>query len=335
MKKDPAMFKYEASINEILEHAYAYQKCRVLLTACNLDIFTVLDDTKMTVEKIALKTDTDKNALERLLNALCSFNLLEKKENEFFNTPVGCEILVRNKPNYLGNLRHLDHLWNVWSNLTESVRTGSAVNYKDITQHSASRMEDYISAMHWRATKHAPEVARFLNLNHAKTILDLGGGSGAFMFEFLKANPKMEALVVDKPEITPITERYIDESNLSSRIKVLAADFLKDDILGKFDVAFLSQIVHYYSLWENIELFKKIFDLLSTGGRIVIHDFLINEDRTTPVFSALFSLDMLVNSPQGNVYSLTEVTIMLKEAWFSNITRHTTSFGTDIIIAEK
>ncbi len=340
MKKEAALFKYESSINEILEIAYSFQKCRVLLTACELDIFSIIGDGSRSIEALAAETGCDPKALERLMHVLCSMSLVEKVEDAFSgkevysNSPIARDLLVRGKPNYMSNLRHLNKLWNVWSGLTEAIKSGSRPeSNKKIL--SKAELEDFISAMNWRAQKQAPEIVRMMNFERVYSVLDLGCGSGAFAIEIKRQYPDIKVFAYDKPEVVPITEKYIEMAGLTGEIDIIPGDFLKDDIPGIYDIVFMSQVIHSNSTWKNIELASKLYDNLTATGQLVIHDFLINEDRISPQFSSLFSLNMLVNTEDGDVYSFTEVCIMLKEAWFSEFRRMVSSMGSDLIIAMK
>ena len=91
----------------------------------------------------------------------------------------------------------------------------------------------------------------------------------------------------------------------------IKGDFLVDDIGKGYDLIFLSQIVHSFSETENISLLRKCRKALNNKGRVVIHEFPINEQKTDPVSSALFAVNMLVNCEGGRTWSFGD----MKE-WF-------------------
>jgi hypothetical protein len=66
-------------------------------------------------------------------------------------------------------------------------------------------------------------------------------------------------------------------------------------------------------------LFRKLHRALAPGGRIVVIDMVLNEDRTGPPFAATFAINMLVNTTEGNCYTLGEYTAWLNEAGFARI----------------
>lgn len=46
----------------------------------------------------------------------------------------------------------------------------------------------------------------------------------------------------------------------------------------------------------------------------MIHEFILDDDRISPLFPALFSLNMLTGTPEGRSYSRSELEDMLEEA---------------------
>jgi len=72
---------------------------------------------------------------------------------------------------------------------------------------------------------------------------------------------------------------------------------------------------------------------MSTKGRIVIHEFLLEKDRAHPVPGALFSVNMLVNTAAGRSYTVQEMRGWLTKAGFKNI--RTTVLGETVIVTGK
>ena len=79
-------------------------------------------------------------------------------------------------------------------------------------------------------------------------------------------------------------------------------------------MAFLSAILHSNSAQENIDLFKKVGRALNPGGRIVVSDFIMDDDRISPAFGAFFSLNMLVNTASGDTYTESEIKEWMEQA---------------------
>jgi hypothetical protein len=83
----------------------------------------------------------------------------------------------------------------------------------------------------------------------------------------------------------------------------------------------LSAIIHSNSLEVNQNLLKKCFSALNKNGKIVIQDWIMNNDRTQPTSGAIFAINMLVGTEAGDCFTEKEVTEMLEIAGFKNLSR--------------
>lgn len=321
--------------NTIREFVSSFQKSRILLSGFELDIFTNIAESGSTNHQIAVNLQLDEHACERLLNALVSLGFLQKRNNIFFNTEDSFTFFSRKSPAYLGGLMHSNQLWNTWSNLTTVVKTGKPANPSEINDRGDDWLFPFINAMHDRAKKSAPAQLALLDLSGVSTILDIGGGSGAYSMEFVSVKPSVEATVFDLPNVIPITEKFIEKEGFSGRIKTVVGDYTSDDLPEGFDLLFLSAIIHSNSLEVNRDLIKKCFKSLNKDGRIVIQDWIMNNDRTQPAAGAIFAINMLVGTEAGDCFTEDEVTDILISAGFTNITRKELETGSSQMIAQK
>lgn len=321
--------------NTIREFASSFQKSRILLTGFELDIFSNLDEKGTTSQQIARNLHLDDHACERLLNGLVSLGFLTKKDHRFFNTEESFAYLSKKSPDYLGGLMHTNHLWYTWSNLTLVVKTGKSANPSEFNVRGENWLFSFISAMHDRAKKQAPLQVANIDLSEINSILDIGGGSGAFSMEFVSRKPEIEATVFDLPNVVPITQKFIEKEGFSNRIKTHTGDYTKNDLPKGFDLVFLSAIIHSNSLETNQDLIIKCFKALNKNGRIVIQDWIMNNDRTQPTAGAVFAINMLVGTVAGDCFTEHEVTEMLTAAGFKNISRIEFESGLCQMTAQK
>jgi len=324
-----------ASPDQIMELAFSFQRSRVFLTGYELGLFSALGDGKKTSEEVAMAVGTEARPTDRLLNALCAMGFLEKREGRFSNTPSTSRFLVKGKPEYMGGLMHIVHLWDSWSTLTEAVQQGKSVITKDVNERGEKWLHAFIAAMHERAHRNAPNVVSLLDLSNVYRVLDVGGGSGAYSMAFVHAREGILTTVFDLPNVTPLTREYIDQEGLSEKVETVEGDYNKDNLGSNFDLVFLSAIVHINSYDQNKALIHKASKALNPGGQVVIHDFIMDDDRTAPAFGTLFSLNMLVGTEAGDTYTESEVRSWMGEAELSNVKRKDTEFGTTLIIGKK
>ena len=304
--------------DDLTQKIRGFRTSRVILSAVDLDIFTAVGR-KANSEEVAGKLGTDPRATEMLLNALVAINLLEKKDGAFFNTTLSTRYLMDDSPDdSRAALMHSVHLWDRWSTLTECVRKGTSVTYKERSQRREEWTESFIAAMHKNAGLRAPQVARVIGLDGVQSVLDVGGGSGAYSIAFAKANPQLRSVVFDLADVVPIAQRHIDEAALSDRVKTATGDFRKDEFGHSYDLIFISAICHMNSPQENVSLLQKAFRALSPGGRVIVQDFILTPDKTAPLSAALFALNMLVGTRSGSSYSEQEYAEWLKEVGFKD-----------------
>lgn len=321
-------------VERIWGMARGFMPSRILLTAVELGIFSALGDDEKTSSQLALELDTDERATDRLMNALVALDLLKKEGHYFSNTPDTRDYLVPGKPAYAGDaLMHAVNMWDNWSTLTESVMAGTSILRRE-GEMLAAWAKPFIAAMHYNAQGRAEEVAHLLDLEGANRMLDVGGGSGAYSIAFCRQYPHLQSVVFDLPEVLPLTKQYIQEAGMSVRINTIAGDYTADDLGCGFDMVFLSAIIHINSPQTNIELFNRCRCALEPGGRIVIQDFIMDPNRTTPPFGALFALNMLVATNEGDTYTQQEVEDWLSQTGFTDFRRiDTPEAGTALIIA--
>jgi ubiquinone/menaquinone biosynthesis C-methylase UbiE len=321
--------------NTIREFAASFQKSRILLTGFELDIFSNIEESGTTNIQISGKLHLDEHACERLLNALVSLGFLTKQNNLFFNTAESFTFLSKKSSEYLGGLMHSNHLWNTWSKLTQVVRTGNAANPSEINARGEEWLFPFINAMHDRAKKQAPVQLSSIDLTGINSLLDVGGGSGAYSMAFVSKKPDMEATVFDLSNVVPITRQFIDKEGFAGKIKTFEGDYTSDNLPEGFDMTFLSAVIHSNSLDVNQALIIKCYRSLNRNGKIVIQDWVMNNDRTKPLGGAVFAINMLVGTEAGDCFTEKEVFDMLIAAGFKNITRTEFDSGLSQVIAQK
>ena len=321
--------------NTIREFASSFQKSRILLSGFELDVFTNIEGSGTTSKELAGRLQLDTHACDRLLNALVSVGFLTKRKEMFYNTAESFAFLSRKSPDYMGGLMHTNHLWNTWSNLTQVVKSGKSAHPDDINERGEGWLYAFINAMHDRAVKQAPGQLAGIDLSGISSVLDVGGGSGAFSMEFISRKPEIQATVFDLPNVVPLTRKFIDKEGFTGRINTCTGDYTVDELPGGFDMVFLSAIIHSNSLEVNRELIKKCFRSLNQNGKIIIQDWIMNNDRTLPVSGAIFAINMLVGTDAGDCFTDEEVTDLLHSAGFKNVSKQEFESGLGQVIAQK
>lgn len=286
-----------------------YWSARVVITASNLRVFDYLQK-PVTADEVAGRLMTDIRGMEILLDALVGLGLARKNAGMYRNSPISSRFLVFGGKYYQGDiLRHADVLWKNWSELDEAVRKGKPVG-------EAHDNDAFIRGMHNLAILKARDVVGKIGLTGVKWALDLGGGPGTYTMEI--ARQGVAATLFDVPDTINIAREIVRESGIKG-VDFLPGDFTVDPIGGGYDLVLVSQVLHAYGEAENLALLKKVRAALNPGGRVVVQEFAIDASRTNPPQAALFSVNMLVNTPGGRCYAPREIRGWLKDAGFRGI----------------
>jgi SAM-dependent methyltransferase len=299
--------------------ARAFMRSRIILTAAELDLFTIIEDSPTTAEKIADRFGFNSRALERVLDCLVTFGLLQKNERTYSLTKKGAPYSSKHAASELAMLLHMSHLWESWSGLTEVVKNGPGSEWKPPRHVDMDRRRAFIGAMHVGGRRLSEEIASSFDLKDHRKLLDIGGGSGTYTIALLNHNPQLQAILFDLKDVIPMARERLSSEGLLNRVELIAGDFYSDDLPGGCDLALLSAIIHQNSRHQNLQLFRKAYQSLDPGGMLLIRDHIMDEQRTHPPEGALFAVNMLVNTKGGDTYTFHEVAEDLKEAGFTDV----------------
>ncbi len=317
--------------DDLNEMARGFMASRVLLTALELDVFTLIGNGTSAAD-VAREIKADPRATEMLLNALVSLKLLQKANGTFQNTVATARYFVAGSPdNHRPALMHTAHLWQTWSTLTEAVKAGTRVTERRSDDHVPA----FIAAMDRNARDRAAQVVKAVGTEGVRRMLDLGGGSGAYSIAFARAVPNLCSDIVDLADVLPLAQSYIENAGLADRISVSAGNMLTAPLGTGYDLVLLSAICHMFSPAQNQQLLRRAYEALASKGRLVVSDFILNPEKTAPRQAALFSLNMLVNTEGGASYSEPEYDAWLRGAGFAEVRRVHMAGPASLMIATK
>ncbi len=322
--------RYETA-DDLLKLSRGFIPSRVILTAAELGVFASLAKGPRTSREVAKVVKADERGTDRLLNALVALALLTKAEGRFALTDAARRWLLPSSPDYLAGLSHASHMYHNWGTLTEAVKKGGGVSRRRDGETAAS----FIAAMHYLASRRGGDVVKLVGAADVRRVLDVGGGSGAYAMAFCRAHPAATAVVFDLAAVVPVTRRYIKEAAMAARVKAVAGDALRDALPGGFDVVFVSQLLHSNSPRENERLLKKCARALAAEGRLVVQEFVADDDRAGPPHPLLFALNMLVATGGGDAYTEREIRAWLTAAGMTDILRLDTPFETTLVLGRK
>ncbi len=311
----------ELNPGNLLKTSGSYWEACTLHAGVKLDVFTRIGEKKLSGKRVAEELNGDERGVEMLLNALAAMELLEKHDEAYANTPMSTTFLSKTSSRYIGHIiMHHHHIMDSWRRLDLSVQSGKPARSRSST-HNEEQRESFLMGMFNMAMSLVPVVVPIIDLSSRRNLLDLGGGPGTYAIHFCLHNPQLKSSVGDLPTTRPFAEKTIAKFGLTDRIDFMEIDYLKEDIKGVYDVAWLSQILHGEGPEDCRKIIGKAVSALEPGGMILIHEFILNDTMDSPLFPALFSLNMLLGTHGGQSYSQQQLVDMLSEAGVRDIKR--------------
>ena len=154
-----------------------------------------------------------------------------------------------------------------------------------------------------------------------KVILDVGAGAGVHICQLLKSNKSLFGILYDLSNVFRITGPYLEQEGVHEQCDLVIGDMFVNDWPEfnsnnlRVDTIFLSQILHDWDLTKGLELVYKAFETLPIGGLLLIHEKLLNSNRTGPIATAMVSLDMLFWT-KGQQYTKEKLFEILQKVGF-------------------
>lgn len=306
---------------EILKLARSFMGARILLTGAELNLFTLVKHQNLTAREIAEQTNSVLRPLVILLDALTALGLLVKEGDRYRCVPPASSFLADDAPDtsVFPMVRHLAHLWRRWSALTDIMQGAPDASDQGHGTQSDDELQAFIGAMHVVGKDRAGDIADAVKPEEAKNLLDVGGASGTYTMAFLRAAPGIKATLFDRPAVMAMARERLAQAGLLERVTLAPGDFYRDEFPPGHDLALVSAIIHQNSPEQNRDLYGKVFRALVPGGRIIIRDHVMEDDRTAPKEGAVFAVNMLVATDGGGTYTYDEIRDDLTRAGFHRI----------------
>jgi SAM-dependent methyltransferase len=309
----------ELSLADIFQIGY-YWETKILLTAVSLDLFSALGEDALSVSQIAERLHVNRRALEPVMNALVAMRVLEKSEKAYANTQVAKKHLVKDSPDYVGHLLVLhDAEWNHWGKLESAIRTGRSPVQQHLFETQPELGAQVLTVLDRIGRGSGIGLAQRLGLLGTERMLDVGGGAGTNAIAFCQAYPHLTATVFDLPQTLSVTRDHVEKAGLSDRISLQPGNFHVDDFEGTFDVALMSDILHYQDGPTNAAVVEKVYRHLHAGGRLIIKDRFLDPSRTSPAWTTAFAVHILVNTERGECFTIEECRQWMEQSGFTRI----------------
>ncbi|AKF03056.1 methyltransferase [Sandaracinus amylolyticus] len=280
--------------------------------AAELGIADTLSAGPQRARELAARIGADRDATERLLRALAVLGVLELQGDRFALTEIG-RCLETDSPSSRRAWSRLmggREVWERWGRLVDCVRTGRMAARIDDEGVSASEhfdemgMDPASAAVFHRAMVEmtrtsAPDIVRAIDLAGARTIVDVGGGSGALLAALLEAHPALRGSVLDLAHAREGALALFAERGLADRASFVAGDFFSE-APPRADVLVIKSVIHDWDDERALRILARCREAMDAQTRLVLIEPPSPDapSTTSPLawITAFSDLNMLVNT---------------------------------------
>lgn len=246
--------------------------------------------------------------LQTLLTSLVAVKSLRRSADGAYTlSPNTAAYLVQSSRQYYGDYLRYQmgrQFYHRMGALPDVMESGEAPSY-------ASWFSDPDTAATYTGAQHNGSVAtakylvkKKLSLDGASTMLDVGGGSGAFSYVFVEKTAGLTSTILELPEVCKTGEgiKAKQPQSVQERVSFVELDATSPSWPvsdAAFDVVLMSYISG--SVPESIiaSLYANAYAALKPGGRLLVHDFMVNDTLDGPALGALWALQHVTVNADG------------------------------------
>ncbi len=311
--------------DEISHIAFGFMGSKALFAALELKVFSHLAEAPMTAAALAQAEGIHEDRAMTLLTALAGLGLVSVQDVVFSNSPAAEAFLVKGAKYDFGDYIRLQVgkqmyplLDQIEGALMGTMEEGTTQSYADwFSDPEEARL--YSESQHAGSLGPARQLARSLDLSGGKALLDVGGGTAAFDITLCKAFDDLSATVLEFPNVASLGRAYVEEAGLSDRISYREGNALEADWPEGQDVVLMSYLFSGVPGDSHDGLIEKALSVLNPGGKILIHDFIVEADRTGPSLAALWQLQHTAFTPEARSLDAGWLTDTLSDGGFTEV----------------
>ena len=310
---------------EISDIAFGFMGSKALFAALHYGLFTHLSEGALTAEDAGAKAGLPAERARTLLTALAALRLVSVEEGRYANSPAADAFLVQGRKYDFGDYlrlqvdrqmyKLLDQIEPALADRLPEGATGSYADWFSDPEEAAL----YSRSQHAGSIGPARGLAKLVDLSGARTLLDVGGGTGAFAITLCKAYPELTATIVEFPTVAALGREYVAEAGLSDRIEYVEGDGLEAAWPEGRDAVLMSYLFSGVPGEAHPRLIERAFEHLAPGGRYMVHDFVVREARDGPKLAALWQLQHTAFTPTARSLDDGALRRDLVAAGFANV----------------
>jgi SAM-dependent methyltransferase len=280
---------------------YGMIKTQVLNVAASLGLADILAEEAKDASALAQATGTHAESLARVLRCLVACGvLIRDSEDRYSLTSAGKLLRSDSQPGgRAGAIFYGSHfIWDAWGNLLENVRTGKTAfelaHGAPVFDYLSTHPDDLRINTEFMTEMALPRLlaaARSYAFPPSGLVVDVGGGDGAMLVAILEANPGLQGLLFELPEVVEAARSRLESARFDDRYTLKAGSFF-DDVPAGGDVYVLSNILHDWDDDHCRRILANCRRAMREGARLFIVDAIMPNDP--PFTLAALDLQMMV-----------------------------------------
>ena len=319
-----------ANPQDIIEDGMSFWSSRLLLTAVERGVFTLLAEGPLSAQALIDRLGWHPRAATTALDALVAAGLLRRdKAGRYSNSARASLFLDREKSTYIGGLMELSsrRLYDLWSGLDGLLETGVPAAEEERGQNEffaalyadPDALKTFLAGMTGISTGEVTLLAARFPWKRFESFIDMGCAQGALPVRVALTHPHLRGAGFDLPDVEPVFIDYVKSFGLDDRLRFIGGDFFKT-ALPSADVISFGHVFHGQSREGRCELVAKARDALPNGGALIVYDAMTAPGRKqTRYHSLLSSLNIMLETRSGYESTTADCVDMLRANGFGRV----------------
>lgn len=320
-----------------------FVQSQVLMAVVELDLLRRLRGGPQSAQALGLSTGIAADRMQVVLQAAAALGLVRRKRDGHFALArkgaalmgvPGLEAMIRHHKAFYADLAdpvdllrgpartELSEFWPYVFGARGEIDPDVAATYSDLMAQSQRLV--------------AEDTLRAVSLKDVRHLMDVGGGTGAFLEAVGVGYPTLKMTLFDLPQVTPGATARFAAAGMSARVALCAGSFRDDPLPRDADAISLIRVLYDHSDETVAALLKAVHDALPEGGRLIISEPMgggAKPEAAGDIYFAFYTMAMQT----GRVRSAEEIGGLCREAGFSDIAspRPRRAFVTRVLTARK